>query len=168
MGEHGEAVRTQRSGEGSAAGNWNTRSGTAGFMEQVVARAATSEANKDSPDSDGMTAKELPNYLREHWPAIRAQLLAGTYQPPPVKRQAIPKSGSGECLLGIVSSNRPSWKCCSPQFDPTFSHACGFRPGRRARMTRFSQLNATSRPDATGGWQASISRNSSTGSTTTC
>jgi len=38
-----------------------------------------------------MTVEELPAYLVEHWEELRAQLLAGTYQPRPVKRQLIPK-----------------------------------------------------------------------------
>ena len=53
-------------------------------MEQVVARENAVEAlkrvrrNKGSPGIDGMTVEELTPYLREHWSAIREQLLAGT------------------------------------------------------------------------------------------
>jgi len=38
-----------------------------------------------------MTIGDARDYLREHWPSIRAQLLEGTYQPQPVKRVEIPK-----------------------------------------------------------------------------
>ena len=34
---------------------------------------------------DGMTIDDARDYLREHWPSIRSRLLAGTYQPQPVK-----------------------------------------------------------------------------------
>jgi hypothetical protein len=47
------------------------------------------KSNKGSAGIDGMTVEELPIYLREHWPAIREQLLSGTYKPQPVKRVEI-------------------------------------------------------------------------------
>ena len=42
------------------------------------------KANKGSPGVDGMTVEELPEYLKQHWPAIREQLQRGTYKPQPV------------------------------------------------------------------------------------
>jgi RNA-directed DNA polymerase len=48
-----------------------------------------------------MTVDELPGYLEEHWPAIREQLLSGTYEPKPVKRVEIPKPDGGVRKLGI-------------------------------------------------------------------
>src|SRR5271163_2764578 len=42
--------------------------------------------NQGSPGVDGMTIDDAKIYLREHWPSIRSQLLNGTYQPQPVKR----------------------------------------------------------------------------------
>jgi retron-type reverse transcriptase len=56
-------------------------------MEAVVERGNAQAAlkrvqqNQGSPGSDGMTVADLPGHLREHWPTIKAQLLAGTYQP---------------------------------------------------------------------------------------
>jgi hypothetical protein len=44
------------------------------------------KSNKGSPGIDGMTVEQLPGYLKEHWPAIREQLLSGTYKPQPVTR----------------------------------------------------------------------------------
>src|SRR6202047_2434330 len=35
--------------------------------------------NKGGPGVDGMTIDDAKDYLREHWPSIRSQLLAGTY-----------------------------------------------------------------------------------------
>jgi hypothetical protein len=46
-----------------------------------------------------MTVAELTPYLKEHWPAIRARLLDGTYRPQPVRRVEIP---------GRVGANAPS------------------------------------------------------------
>jgi group II intron reverse transcriptase/maturase len=94
--------------------------------------------NKGSPGVDGMTVQELPEYLAEHWDEIRERLLAGTYQPKPVKRREIPKSGGGVRELGIPTVldrfvQQAILQVLQPRFDPTFSeHSHGFRPGRRA------------------------------------
>lgn len=94
--------------------------------------------NKGSPGSDGMAVEELPKHLAEHWEDLRAQLLAGTYQPRPVKRQPIPKRGGGVRELGIPCAldrfiQQAILQVLQPRFDPTFSqHSYGFRPGRRA------------------------------------
>jgi len=50
---------------------------------------------------DGMTIDDAKDYLREHWPSIRPQLLDGTYQPQPVKRVEIPKPDGGVRKLGV-------------------------------------------------------------------
>jgi RNA-directed DNA polymerase len=54
------------------------------LMEEVCGRENCLQAykrvksNKGSPGIDGMTVEQLPGYLKEHWPAIREQLLSGT------------------------------------------------------------------------------------------
>src|SRR5437773_1673503 len=48
-----------------------------------------------------MTVVALSDYLRQHWPAIREQLLNGTYEPKPVRRVEIPKPDGGVRKLGI-------------------------------------------------------------------
>ena len=113
-------------------------------MEEVVERGNAKAAlkrvrqNKGSPGVDGMTVDELPEYLVDHWVEIREQLLAGSYQPRPVKRQEIPKSGGGVRELGIPTAldrlvQQAVLQVLQPRFDPTFSeHSHGFRPGRRA------------------------------------
>jgi len=113
-------------------------------MEQAVARENAITAfqrvrrNKGSPGIDGMTVRQLEAYLREHWPTIREQLLAGTYQPSVVQRQEIPKSDGGTRVLGIPTVldrfvQQLLLQVLQPMFDPTFSeHSHGFRPGRRA------------------------------------
>lgn len=140
----GEAPRSQGSGEPPTATSGNERLGTDRLMEEVVERANARTAlkrvrqNKGSPGMDGMTAEELPAYLVEHWEDLRAQLLAGTYQPRPVKRRLIPKSGGGMRELGIPCVldrflQQAILQVLQPRFDPTFSeHSHGFRPGRRA------------------------------------
>ena len=141
----GEASQSQRSGEAPTVANGNERSGRDHrLMEAVVERANAIAAskrvrqNQGSPGIDGMTVDDLPAYLATEWEAIRGQLLAGTYQPQPVKRQEIPKLGGGVRQLGIPTVlDRFIQQCLlqvlQPQFDPTFSeHSHGFRPGRRA------------------------------------
>ena len=140
----GETLHGQRSGEAPTAANGNGRSGNDHLMERVVERGNVKAAlkrarrNKGSPGIDGMTVDELPEYLAENWEAVRAQLLDGTYQPRPVKRQEIPKSDGGVRELGIPTVldrliQQAILQVLQPIFDPTFSeHSHGFRPGRRA------------------------------------
>ena len=77
------------------------------LMEEVCDRDNLESAwkrvrsNKGSPGVDGMTIDAAKDYLREHWPNIRAQLLEGTYQPQPVKRVEIPKPDGGIRKLGV-------------------------------------------------------------------
>jgi hypothetical protein len=59
------------------------------------------KANKGSAGVDGMTVQQLPEYLKQHWPAIREQLLSGAYKPQPVRRVEIPKPDGGVRKLGI-------------------------------------------------------------------
>lgn len=96
------------------------------------------QQNKGTAGVDGMTTDELPEYLRRHWPRLREHLLAGTYQPSPVRRVTIPKDGGGERELGIPTVldrviQQAILQVLQPIFDPTFSeHSYGFRPGRSA------------------------------------
>ncbi len=141
----GEAPHGQRSGEVLTATNGTGRSGSDHhLMEAVVERANASAAlkrvrqNKGSPGIDGMTVDELSVHLATAWPETREQLLAGTYQPQPVRRHEIPKRGGGTRQLGIPTVlDRFIQQCLlqvlQPRFDPTFSpHSYGFRPGRSA------------------------------------
>jgi RNA-directed DNA polymerase len=98
------------------------------------------QANKGSPGVDGMTVRQLRDYLQEHWPAIREQLLEGTYKPQPVKRVEIPKPDGGVRKLGIPTVldrliQQAVLQVLQVQWDPTFSeHSYGFRPGRSAHQ----------------------------------
>jgi len=96
--------------------------------------------NKGSPGVDGMTIDDARDYLREHWPSIRSQLLEGTYQPQPVKRVEIPKPDGGVRKLGVPCVvdrliQQALLQVLQKRWDPTFSeHSYGFRPGRSAHQ----------------------------------
>ncbi len=55
--------------------------------------------NKGAPGIDGMSVDELPRHLKENWLEIRAQLIAGSYRPQPVKRVEIPKDVLQRCSI---------------------------------------------------------------------
>jgi RNA-directed DNA polymerase len=115
-------------------------------MEEVCERENRREAlkrvraNQGSPGIDGMTVDELPEYLEQYWPAVREQLLNGTYKPKPVKRVEIPKPDGGVRKLGIPTVldrwvQQAVQQVLQKQWDPTFSeHSYGFRPGRSAQQ----------------------------------
>ncbi len=117
------------------------------LMEEVSERENLKQAlqrvkvNKGNPGIDGMTVEELPGYLQQHWPAIREQLLNGTYEPKPVRRAEIEKpDGAGMRKLGIPTVldrfvQQAVMQILQQQWDPTFSdHSYGFRPGRSAHQ----------------------------------
>lgn len=94
--------------------------------------------NKGAPGIDGMSVDDLPRHLKEHWPEIRAQLIAGTYRPQPVKRVEIPKSDGKKRPLGIPTVvdrfiQQAIAQIISAEWEPHFhSSSFGFRPGRSA------------------------------------
>jgi len=97
---------------------------------------------RKAPGVDGMTVKQLPGFLRREWPAIREQLLTGTYIPTSIRRKDIPKpgKGKGKRMLGIPTVldrfiQQAILLVLTPIFDPGFSdHSFGFRPGRSAHQ----------------------------------
>src|ERR1700737_3357212 len=81
---------------------------TSRIMEEVCERKNLKESlrqvrsNKGSAGIDRMTVDQLGDYLKQHWPVIREQLLNGIYEPKPVRRVEIPKpDGGGGRKLGI-------------------------------------------------------------------
>ena len=116
------------------------------LMEEVCKRDNCLQAlkrvksNKGSAGIDGMTVGQLPVYLKEHWPAIREQLLCGTYKPQPVKRVEIPKPDGGVRQLGIPTVldrmvQQAVMQVLQGRWDAEFSeHSHGFRPGRSAHQ----------------------------------
>ena len=105
--------------------------------KQALARV---KSNKGSPGIDRITVEKLPDYLKQHWPKVREQLLSGTYKPQPVKRVEIPKPDGGMRKLGIPTAldrliQQMVLQVLQRRWDPTFStHSYGFRPGRSAHQ----------------------------------
>jgi RNA-directed DNA polymerase len=116
------------------------------LMEEICDRENLKEAlrrvkaNKGSAGVDGMTVGGITDYLIQHWPAIREQLLNGTYEPKPVRRVEIPKPDGGVRKLGIPTVldrliQQAVMQVLQRQWDPTFSQSSyGFRPGRSAQQ----------------------------------
>jgi RNA-directed DNA polymerase len=115
-------------------------------MEVIVDRdnlrkaLAQVKRNKGAAGVDGMSLEAMVPYLKEHWPAIRAQLLEGTYKPQPVRRVEIPKASGGTRPLGIPTVldrfiQQAVLQVLQAEWDPTFSeHSFGFRPKRSAHQ----------------------------------
>jgi len=57
--------------------------------------------NKGAAGVDALTVSDFKVHLQQHWPTIKGRLLAGTYQPQPVRRVDILKSQGGVRTLGI-------------------------------------------------------------------
>ena len=113
-------------------------------MEEVCERANLKEAlrqvrgNKGSAGVDRMTVDQLGDYLKQHWPDIREQLLNGTYEPKPVRRVEIPKPDGGMRKLGIPTVldrfiQQAAMQVLQRRWNPMFSqYSYGFRPRRSA------------------------------------
>ena len=108
-----------------------------GNMQRALRRV---ERNRGAPGVDGMEVGDLRAHLQVHWPETREQLLAGSYQPQPVRRVEIPKPDGKERELGIPTVvdrliQQALLEVLTPIFDPKFSDASyGFRPGRSAHQ----------------------------------
>src|SRR5437588_9147779 len=87
-----------------------------------------------------MTVIGIKDYLKQHWPAIREQLLNGTYEPKPVRRVEIAKPDGGVRKLGIPTVldrfiQQAVMQVLQRRWDRTFSdYSYGFRPGRSAQQ----------------------------------
>jgi RNA-directed DNA polymerase len=145
----GEARQARREGAESlqAVHAIESPAGTNRLMEEVCERENLKEAlrrvkaNKGSPGVDGMTVGAIPDYLKQHWPAIRGQLLNGTYEPKPVRRVEIPKPDAGGVRkLGIPTVldrfiQQAVMQVLQRRWDQAFSdHSYGFRPKRSAHQ----------------------------------
>ena len=118
------------------------------LMEEVCDRKNLEVAwkrvrgNKGSPGVDGLTIDAATDYLREHWPTIREQLLEGTYTPQPVRRVEIPKPDGGVRKLGVPCVvdrliQQALLQVLQKRWDPTFSeHSYGFRPANMGLSKR--------------------------------
>jgi RNA-directed DNA polymerase len=143
-----EAPKTSREGTESRTAKCETERPASDeqLMEDVCEREncwqayKRVKANQGSPGIDGRKVGELSDYLKQHWPSIREQLLRGTYQPQPVRRVEIPKPDGGVRKLGIPTVldrmiQQAVMQVLQRRWDPTFSeHSHGFRPKRSAHQ----------------------------------
>ncbi len=96
--------------------------------------------NKGAAGVDGIGTAKFKEHLKQHWPTIKAKLLAGEYIPSPVRRVDIPKPQGGVRTLGIPTLTdrliqQALHQVLSPIFEADFSeHSYGFRPGRNAHQ----------------------------------
>ena len=94
--------------------------------------------NKGSAGVDGLTVFEFKAWLQQHWPSVRAALLAGDYMPMAIRKVEMPKPNGGVRTLGIPTVldrliQQALLQVLQPEFEPGFSeHSYGFRPGRNA------------------------------------
>jgi RNA-directed DNA polymerase len=102
--------------------------------------------NKGAPGIDGMSVDELPDFLRQHWPKIRQQLIDGRYRPKPVKRVEIPKPDGRKRKLGIPTVldrmiQQAIAQVLQEEWDTDFhDNSYGFRPNRNAHQAiRYAQ-----------------------------
>ena len=114
------------------------------LLERVLSRDNVQKAwkrvkaNKGAPGIDHMSIDDFPEFARANWDRIRDSLMAGTYQPSPVKRVEIPNPTGGTRPLGIPTVldrviQQAIYQVMMPIFDPDFSEfSYGFRPARSA------------------------------------
>lgn len=98
------------------------------------------KANKGAAGVEEVTVTDFPAWARAHGPDIKAQLLAGEYQPVAVRRVWIPTPHGDPRPLGIPGvADRVIQQAIAhvltPIYEPLFSgHSDGFRPGRNAHQ----------------------------------
>jgi len=117
-----------------------------GLMDTVCERGNLKLAyqrvveNKGAAGVDGIGIAEFKDHLKQHWPTIKAKILAGDYMPQSVRRVDIPKPQGGVRTLGIPTLTdrmiqQALHQVLSPIFEATFSESSyGFRPGRNAHQ----------------------------------
>jgi RNA-directed DNA polymerase len=107
--------------------------------ENMLRAYSRVRSNGGAAGVDGMTIKELPEYLRSNWERIKQSLLDGSYQPAAVRGVEIPKPSGGVRLLGIPTVmdrliQQAIHQVLSPIWEPGFSpYSYGFRPYRQAQ-----------------------------------
>jgi retron-type reverse transcriptase len=90
--------------------------------------------NKVAAGVDGIGATGFKEHLKQHWPTIKARLLAGTYIPQPVRRVDIQKPQGGTRTLGIpMLTDRLIQQALHQKLSPIFAadfpeSSYGFRP----------------------------------------
>ena len=93
----GEAARDAACGTRQDTKNTGSALLKAALTKENMHRALKRvRANKGAAGVDGLDIIQTVENLRTAWPAIREQLLQGTYRPSPVRRVLIPKPDGGQ------------------------------------------------------------------------
>jgi len=115
-----------------------------GLLEEIVSSENLNRAykrvkrNKGAGGVDGMGVDELLQYLKDNGDEIRESIVAGTYQPQPVRRVEIPKDNGKKRKLGIPTAvdrviQQAIAQVLTPIYEPKFAETSyGFRPKRSA------------------------------------
>ena len=113
-----------------------------GMLEEIVSAGNLNRAykrvkkNKGAGGVDGMGVDELLQYLKDNGEELRQSILAGKYQPKPVRRTEIPKDNGKTRTLGIPTAvdrviQQAIAQVLTPIYEPKFVETSyGFRPGR--------------------------------------
>lgn len=177
-----------------------TKAEVSRLMEAVIERSNLWSAyhkvvrNGGAPWVDGLTVGSFKDWLKMHWPSVRAALLAGHYLPSAVRAVNIPKPSGGVRTLGIPTVldrliQQALLQVLQPLVEPTFSASsygfvrfahpslrsgpafgcpapCGL-VGRGVVPIKRCERPSTMCKKAVRGWWIWTWRSSSTGSTTT-
>lgn len=98
------------------------------------------KANKGAGGVDGISTKEIDQYLKDNWVEIKDKIRQRKYKPKPVRRVEIPKPNGGVRNLGIPTIvdrviEKAIAQVLTPIAEPHFSdNSYGFRPNRRAQQ----------------------------------
>ena len=115
-----------------------------GLLEEIVSPENLNRAykrvkrNKGAGGVDGMEVDELLQYLKDKGEGIRKSIVAGEYQPQPVRRVEIPKDNGKKRKLGIPTAvdrviQQAIAQVLTPVYEPKFAETSyGFRPKRSA------------------------------------
>lgn len=96
--------------------------------------------NNGSPGIDGMSTKELTDWMNTNMNRLRTDLATQIYHPQPVRKKEISKPNGGIRMLGIPTAKdrliqQAIAQKLTPIYEPYFSpHSYGFRPGRSAHQ----------------------------------
>ena len=107
------------------------------------------ERNKGTAGIDKMTVNELRSYLRKQWPRIKEALLAGKYEPKPVKEVAIPKADGGT-VRSAFNRRGPWWNSGASHMNEAFPKNFFDRNGLVSMLDelyRFRHVNFGNRLD---------------------
>ena len=116
------------------------------LLEEILARDNMMsaykkvKANGGTSGIDGVTTKDVRNYLVKNWSSIRERIRQRKYKPQPVLCVEIPKPNGGVRNLGIPSVidriiEQAIVQVLTPIVEPHFSeYSYGFRPNRSAQQ----------------------------------